>query len=359
MISAVDPRMAALAGHGLPRRPELVVDGWDECLDAVFGHGLTGFLRAAWEDGSVRLGRGSVDRLEERLDDEACLAVRLEAEILRLAPLLEHWRAVALKGPVLAHEAYPSPELRPFTDIDLLVAAAAIRPAIEGLLGLGYERPRPDPCPRFAELVGKATVLVHPAGVAVDLHRTLVAGKLDESIRVDDIVAGRRVARAGAVAVPAPSWEAHLVEVALHAVVGDELRRAISLRDVVQVASHPALDPAAATALAEEWHVGEVVATGLVAAHRDLGVPLPDRLVAWADTRAVVPVPIGTHESFTARSRLDEMRQGGLARRATLLRALLAPSPVYLRWRYGDQPLPTLYRRRWRDLRDRTADAWR
>lgn len=351
MISAIgDLHLTGLAGHGLSSRPPLPRQGWDARLEAVFGHGLAGLLAAAHRAGLLTLSTPAADRLAARLEAEALLAVRLEAELIRLGPHLERWGAVVLKGTVLAHEAYPDPALRPFSDIDLLVAPGSVPRAIAGLQHLGYERPRPDPCPRFAERVAKATVLVHPAGLAVDLHRTLVAGELGERIDVAGIVSRRRMARAGHLEVPAPSWDAHLVEVALHAVVGDRLGRALSLRDVAQVASHPDLDGDRVIALAGAWRVDAAVALGLVAAQLDLGAPLPHRLEAWASHRVAATGPV-----VRAPRRI---RRGDLGRRITRARALLVPAPTFLRWRYGERPLPSLYRRRWHDLRSRPADAW-
>ena len=58
-----------------------------------------------------------------------------------------------------------------------------------------------------------------------------------------------------------------------------------------------------------------------------------------------------------ARSRLDELAHGDLRRRVILTRALLAPSPAFLRWTYGTLPLPQLYARRWRTLYQRAIAA--
>lgn len=350
MISAIgDAQLAALAGYGLPGQPALPGYGWEARLDLVFDHGLAGLLAAARRAGHVTLGAAAAARLAARLEAEALLAVRLEAELLRLGPHLERWGAVVIKGAVLAHEAYLEPGSRPFTDIDLLVPTRTWRDALDGLGSLGYERPRPDPCSRFDERVAKATVLIHPAGLAVDLHRTLVAGHLGEGIDVDGIVSERRVAHAGVVPVPAPGWDAHLVAVALHAVVGDGLRRAISLRDVAQVASHPDVDAERAIALARAWRVDATVALGLRAAQLDLGAPLPPPLAHWVGGRVGATSP--------ARRALDAVGRGGLGRRFTPARSLVAPTPAFLRWRYGVQPLPALYRRRWHHLRHRAAGA--
>src|SRR5690606_14112897 len=268
---------------------------------------------------------------------------------------LEHLDAVVLKGAVLAHGAYPDPILRPFTDLDLLVAGHRMHEAIEVFCSYGYQRSRPEPAPGFDTLVGKAVTLEHPGGVVIDLHRTLVAGNLGDGIDTDDLLATRRTVTVGSHPVPAPSWEAHLVECALHAVVGDGLARPLSLRDIAEVSLHPALDPDAAADLAVRWQVWEPVGHGLRSARDHLGLQLPASLAALADEAdgewaASAPVR-------GARSRLDEIRRGDLRRRATLARSLVVPSPEFLRWAHGDGPLPRLYGRRWRSLYQRAKDA--
>lgn len=361
----MEPWLVALAGDGLPpatgvvERTVLPRHGWEQRLDVVVAHGLAGFLAQAWREERVDLDDDALVCLEAQLEAEATTAVRLEAELLRLAPLLDRHGAVVLKGAVLAHGAYPSPELRPFTDLDVLVPTASLPAVLDDLAGAGYRRPRPDPSRAFLQRVAKATVVVHQAGTTVDVHRTLVAGVLGEGIDVGELLADSMTVRAGAVPVPAPSWEAHLVEVALHAVVGDGLARALSLRDVAQVATHPQLDAAGALALARRWRVEAPLRTALGVAADRFGADLPDALATWASVGTAprsAPVPA---RAASARRRLDEVRHGPLRRRATVLRAMVGPDPAFLRWRFGDVHTHTLYLRRWRELCRRTVEAWR
>jgi hypothetical protein len=355
---APHPALLALAGDGLPGRRSLDVDALERRLDEVEGHGLAGVLLQAHEAGRAPLGSGAVGRLRERIDAEAQLAVRLEAELLRLGPTLTRHGGVVLKGAALAHGANADPALRPSSDLDLLVAPASVDLVLRDLARLGYERPRPDPAPGYAARVAKATTVVHPTGLLVDLHRTLTLGAAGELVDVDEVLAGRIEVPAGPVTVPAPSWPVHLVVVALHAVVGDGLRRPRSLRDVAVVAHHPEQDPRAALDIARRWGVAPTVAVALRAATDLLGAALPDELAAVAATAPTTAVRAGAAASEGARHRLDQLGStAGWQARATLTRSLVAPSPAFLRWTYGDRPLPTLYARRWRDLCSRTAEA--
>ena len=232
----IDARLLALAGIGLPDAPPLPRDGWEEHLEAVFSNGLAGFLASAAVAEQIDLDGPLAERLRVRLKEEAIQAVRLEGELLRLSPLLEVFPVVVLKGAVLAHGAYPDPLLRPFTDLDLLVPGPRLEEFVVALAGTATSEAARNRHRGTTATIGKAVTLVHPGGVLIDLHRTLVSGTLESSIDVDAIVAHRIPVVAGSFTVPAPTWEAHLVECALHAVVGDGLARALSLRDVAQVA---------------------------------------------------------------------------------------------------------------------------
>jgi hypothetical protein len=355
VTAAIDPTLLAVARAGLPGAAPPPRDGWEGHLDAVLTQGLAGLFAASASVGMVRIDADMAGRLQRQLDAEAVRAVQLEGELLRLAPALEYLGGVVLKGAVLAHGAYPDPLLRPFTDIDLLVPGERIENAISVLGTYGYQRARPEPAPGYDARVGKAVVLQHPGGVIIDLHRTLAAGDAGEAIDVHEIVAGRQQVPVGPHTVGAPSWEAHLVECALHAVVGDGLTRPLSLRDIAEVAHHPLLDAAVAADLAYRWQVAELVGLGLGAARDGLGLELPDALADLAH-RADTGIP-ASEPARSARLRLDELRSGDLRRQATLARSLVAPSPEFLHWAHGDGSLARLYGRRWRSLYQRALDA--
>ena len=126
----------------------------------MFSHGLAGFLASSAVAEQIDLDGPLADRLRVRLKEEAIQAVRLEGELLRLAPLLDGFPVVVLKGAVLAHGAYPDPLLRPFTDLDLLVPGPRLEEFVVALAGYGYERSRPEPTPGLRRDVGKAVTLV-------------------------------------------------------------------------------------------------------------------------------------------------------------------------------------------------------
>ena len=347
MTTAVDPGLLALAAVGLDGTRPLPRQGWSGHLDEVFEHGLAGLLADAYHHDLVDLDDAACSRLRSRLESEAIRAVQLEGELIRLAPALDALDAVVLKGAVLAHGAYADPSLRPFTDLDILVVGDRHEEAVRTFEGYGYERSRPEPAPGYDASIGKALTLVHPGGVVIDLHRTLVPGLAGASIKVEEILADRGDVEVNGRGVPAPSWDAHLVEVCLHAVVGDGLGRALSLRDIAEVLEHPEVQVDRALELARRWKVTSIVVTGVRAAADSFGIELPSELAALVDKgRAdAPPPPAGVRSS---RSRLAELHGGSLRRRLTVARSLVAPSREFLRFTYGEHSTPNLYLRRWR-----------
>lgn len=359
MSAAHPPPLRALAATELTgaHPPALPAGGWEDRFDAVVHHGLAPFLARAWTRERVELDEATQSQLERRLEAEAVLTVRLEAELIRLAPLLDRCDAVVLKGPVLAHHAYPDPAWRPFSDLDVLVPAPRMDELLDGLADHGYRRPRPDPTPGFASRVAKATVVRHPSGLLVDVHRTLAAGPAGARVDVDAIIGASGHVDVGCARVRAPAWPHHLVQVALHAAVGDGLSRLRSIRDVAQVAALAGEGSSgeATIATARRWGVERYLAAALRAAEAELGAALPAPLVGWLHGPARAPVDARTRRAPArdALSRLQRLRHGGARRHLTLVRAALAPTPEFLRWRYGAQPLLALYQRRWHDVRIR------
>jgi len=358
-VTRSQPWVWQLAAYGLPDHTTLSPAAWGPRFDELFRHGLAGLLADAAANHAATLSDAEARQLHDRLDREAHLAVRLEAELIRLEPVLERHDAVVIKGAALAHGAYDAPHLRPFSDLDLLVASSSITQVLRDLERFGYQRPRPDPAPGYAARVAKATALTHPSGLIVDLHRTLATGTAAHRVDVEYLVANRISIVAGRVQLPAPSWPAHLIEACLHAVIGDGLGRALSVRDVAQIAALPQLNAAEAVRLARSWQVDAPVSLALRAARELLGASLPLELNrAAGDAVGQSELDPIDARAASAQRRLDDVRHSGdLRSRATLVRSLVAPTPRFLRWTYGPGPLPRLYLRRWSDLRRRTADA--
>lgn len=284
----VEPELLAIARAGLPGAPPPPRFGWDEWLDPVMANGLAGLFASSAAAGMVDIDAAMAARLRQQLELEATWAVQLEGELLRLRPALERIGALVMSGPVLAHGAYSDPLFRPFNHLDLLVAGRRMPEAVSVFSHYGYQRAQPPTGSGLDARVGKAFVLEHPGGVIIRLHRTLAAGSIGED--AGRRAAGHREVMIGSHPVAAPSWESHLLECTLDAIVGGGLTRPLAVRDIAEILHHPALDPVAAVDLAERWQIARPVGYSLRAARDALGLDLPPALAALA-RRAAAPPP--------------------------------------------------------------------
>src|SRR6266404_9105422 len=114
---------------------------WARLLALAEEHGVEGHLAT-----SFRLLEGTLvppemrQKLDERKRVQTFFTLRLNAELFRL---LEQFRAhgigaVAIKGPVLAVQAYGDPAMRSYGDLDLLVPQQDIRRATELMSAGGF-----------------------------------------------------------------------------------------------------------------------------------------------------------------------------------------------------------------------------
>lgn len=237
---------------------------------------------------------------------------------------------LVIKGPTLS-ALYPHPDLRGYTDLDVLVPPGALREAVAALLEAGWPfveaRVDLERRPPVGELH-----LRGPAGTPVDLHWHLfyradhpTRGRLDTGA----LVAARQHTLIGRNLVATLPVAEHLVYVCAHAAAdgGNRLR---SLADVAQLASRAsATDWSGVVGTAEAWRVPEVVSLVLWRASRHVGAPVPPWVVArLAGRRAralaalvelVDPLP-ASHEHGSATATLARTGGGPLIPAGAALR---------------------------------------
>jgi hypothetical protein len=356
-----------LARVGLvdPGELELPGDGWQDRLEAVARQGLTGYLLAAADAGLVSLTEPEREWAALAFAGALTMSVRLEAEVLRLTDTLSDVGAVVLKGPAVAHGAYAHPSLRVFTDLDVLVAPPRLPAALEAFTDHGYQRTEPDPS-RILERTAGQLMLRQETGLVLDLHQRVGFGPVASGVDPAEIVAQHIIIRSGDLAIPAPKPEHHLVLCAIHATVAHGLDRPLATRDVAELARRPDVDLAEVVEVAERWGVGHPLALAVARCADVLRVSLPADLTSWATSR-----PSSGDEMRAAAAylrpkparhvelRLLTLRHDRVRHRAALLRTLVAPTPAYLRARYGPGRLASLYLRRWGDLAGSTLAARR
>lgn len=214
---------------------------------------------------------------ELRPDRDAAKSLHIRSAMLlaHVSALLADVPWVVFKGPVLSELAHPVPGLRPYGDLDLLVAPQDLRAVSGVLLGAGWEVGDYEDMLRNPQTPGEMHWFT-PAGIQVDLHWAMInMGSRRRLFRIDTdaLLARRREVRIGL----AQAWtldEADgLVHVALHAALAGANRLGWML-DVDQL-SRQVGDWSAVAARATEWGAQAQLALALRRAGATLGTPVP------------------------------------------------------------------------------------
>jgi hypothetical protein len=96
--------------------------------------------------------------------------------------------AVVLKGAALAWTTYPSPALRPMSDVDLLVPAAVASTARESLRGLGFDAPdAARPFGGNAHHLPVASRSQNGVTISVEIHHDALSRDTPCSISMDNL----------------------------------------------------------------------------------------------------------------------------------------------------------------------------
>jgi len=310
---------------------------------------LVNSLRAAYH--SVRMQNGQVIKETETL-------TRLfdQAEI----------PTVALKGICFLLTIYPDIGLRPMADLDLLVPASKLSEAVRIAGSSGYVEAVPEASPGLENLLNHAVCLQKkdPPFTVLELHHSLVAdrsfiyavpvdwfwGQLEpmiaspEGIKIDHL----RMLTPTAQVLYA---SAHVM--LQHGSRNSSLRWYYDLDRLVRTyADRMDWELLLFQAQAFEWNSAVAAALFQTAAFFDTPVPQkvlddlskhPDRSARRVEDLQNQPA---THTLEEAR-KLRSLDGYG---RFRLILALIAPSPAYMRWRYGlktSLALPAYYLFRW------------
>lgn len=224
-----------------------------------------------------------VDELRAWSDRRVTTHIAVLADLRRIASALEATGIdmMALKGPVLTECVYRDPSLRPYGDIDLLVAAEDFEAAVETLEGVGCDLIDAN----WELILSERRSQLHlrtPFGNMVDLHWHLMnRGSVRESfsIPIDPIFDRRVGVDVGGFAVDTMSPEDTIVHVATNAALGGgrRLSASVDLRYLIERSS-PAWNEVVTRA--QVWRVGPLVWLSLLRARRLADAPVPEDVVA-------------------------------------------------------------------------------
>jgi hypothetical protein len=324
--------VAALGAHDRHRLPA-----------AIAAERLSGLALDAHRRGALALDSAARAELEERHASQRQLDAALEHALVAVVAALDaagiEYRA--LKGAALAHLLYPSPDLRSYGDVDVLVGSADFDRAVRTLGDLGFRRRFLEPRPGFDARFAKGSCLARGDGLEIDLHRTLGPGPFGARLARTDLLArpprhfvlhGTRVA--------AFDPELAFVHACFHAALGDSPPRLVPLRDVLESIrsgfdAESALELVRVTGCeivvdrAIALLAGELrVTAGEVGAH--FGAVAHSRLDRW-----ILRTYDADRRSYAAQAAASFWAVPGVRDRAAFTRALAFPTRDYVRAREG------------------------
>ena len=268
----------------------------------------------------------------------------------------ERLDVIVLKGPALAETVYPTPVLRPFSDLDLLVRPADRLRMDAVLRDLGHRRVADEHSWEFDVAWDGATVYETPAGVRVDLHWMLIteprfACGQDAQQAVWQRAAPLAVAGEAALGL---HHEDLLLHLATHLAVHHTLVGLLRGWDIALLLDRcgDALDWDAVLARAAAWRVRQALFFVLRGVRATFGAPVPTAVLAALRPRSpravLLAALLGTLDAGRL-ARLEHLVPLLLVDRgrdlAGALRRVLCPPTDWLRARYGRTTgsRPTLY----------------
>jgi Uncharacterised nucleotidyltransferase len=225
--------------------------------------------------------------------------------------------------------------VRSVTDVDLLVAPGTIDAAIACLVDHGGRRLEPEVRPGFDARFAKDVPIVMD-GVAVDLHRTLVAGPFGERVPLEQIFRRHHAVPIGGITLPGLDPADAYVHAAITAGIADVPARLITLRDLLELSAAVGFDAELVAARAREWRAEAPMARAMEVLARELAPDPSPQLLAWASRyrpsrrdRWYVRTYLGGGRSYRrALATLGEL--GTWSARARYLRAVASPQAEYL-----------------------------
>lgn len=182
-------------------------------------HGVVGQLAACLNKLDAPLIPSEIRQtLLERQREQNFVTLRLTGELFRLLELFNRneIRALVIKGPVLAVQAYADPGMRSYGDLDLLVRQRDIRRATQLLMASGYQAAVSLDAIQAGKIPGQYLFSKPDSQLLVELHNDSTLRYFPRPLPIDDFFARQIRVHLDAHEVPAPSLEDHLVLICVH-----------------------------------------------------------------------------------------------------------------------------------------------
>ena len=200
-------------------RQYLAAVDWPRLLLLAREHGVLGQLSTCTKDRDAFAISSEIKQaLAEHRRTQNFLTLRLTGELLRLLELFNQneIRALVVKGPVLAVEAYADPGMRSYGDLDLLVRQRDIQRATELLMASSYQTTVSLDAIRAGRIPGQYLFCKRDANLLVELHNDLTLRYFPRPLPIEDFFARQICVSLDEHEVPAPSLEDHLLLICVH-----------------------------------------------------------------------------------------------------------------------------------------------
>jgi hypothetical protein len=220
--------------------------------------------------------REELAAVEARLARQGARHLRVLADLRGAAGALEGIPWFAAKGPVLAETVYPSPELRAYGDLDLVVPAGAFERAVRALEAMGAVIEDRNWALLRRDRRGQLHVRL-PLGTLADVHWHLVnRGAVRDQFRVgmEELFARVGWADLAGLRIPVLEPTDALLHLALHASLSG-CNRLVWLQDIAAMLRRGGVSLEDLVRRARAWRVSAQVAIALDHAARVLGAPVP------------------------------------------------------------------------------------
>jgi hypothetical protein len=252
----------------------------DGLASAAAFHGIPGCVHRRLRD-NRNVAADVLDDITATYHRARMTHLQTLADLARIASVLDSlgtpWLTV--KGPVLAEVVYPRPDLRGYTDLDLVVPRRGLARALAALESIGARVL--DANWDLMARVRSAELHLALGNTIVDLHWHLFnIGEVSEefSVELDPLL--ERVRRVELPTCRVPTLD--LADTAMHLGVHGCLsgaNRLVWLKDLEQATRGDAFPWTELVARARATGTGGAVASMLLTAHRVIGTPVPDDVV--------------------------------------------------------------------------------
>ncbi|MCS7287085.1 MAG: nucleotidyltransferase family protein [Anaerolineae bacterium] len=271
---------------------------------------------------------------------------------------------VVLKGGAFAFTLYPDLALRPLSDIDLLVPEERLEEAAARLKALGYKELNPEIVPNHRRNVETHFSFVREGiPLTLELHWSLAAGK--HSLYAPDMA--WFWAHTEPLPLPFPTSlqtldpTAHLLYLAVHATFchGEAKLDPKWLYDIHLLVEREGrrINWGELVGQAASFHWADAVARAFERCSQLFGTRFPEEVLRLLEKdRDEATIKLLERKAFPHRKGVmvwDTFKTLDWHGRFSLLRAILLPSPAFVRWRYQPKPpwiWPLFYVYRWFDV---------